>query len=77
MDILQALSKQKEKPSVEERPGKIMPDGLWSISDAVFNSTLYRLGVDVKTVIECMAEPVESRPWYLNYFEGKNERKKA
>ena len=71
MDILEALKMQKERPTLDVRSRKIMQDGLWSISDAVFQSTLYRLGVDNATIQECMEEPLDSRSFYLNYFEEK------
>ena len=56
-----ALLKAKKNPK-----RILMPDGMLSISDAVMQSTLYRLGMD-KNLID---EPVENREDILNDFRS-------
>lgn len=61
MDILEALSKQ-HVVSVNNSSG---------IHDAVFETALFRLGVDKDVIADCLLEPVELREGLLNYFENR------
>jgi len=68
MDILEALKQQVVKSESER---KFLPDGSLSIHNAVFETALFRLGVDADTIADCLMEPVELRDGLLNYFEGR------
>jgi hypothetical protein len=65
MSILNHLKSYKQY----ENKRIIMPDGLLSISDGVFDATLYRLGQEPEL---WRKEPVENRDKLLNQLE-KNE----
>jgi hypothetical protein len=67
LDELKALQQKHAKP----KPKAI--DGFSYPSDAVTISALYRVGVDEETIKEVLSEPVESRDWYIQYFEDKNK----
>jgi hypothetical protein len=72
MSILDALSESitKQASKANRHVSRItMPDGLLSIHDAVFECTLYRLGIDSDTIIELLQEPLEKREYYLKYCE--------
>jgi hypothetical protein len=65
MSILNHLKSYKQY----ENKRTIMPDGLLSISDGVFDATLHRLGQEPELWRE---EPVKNREKLLNQLE-KNE----
>lgn len=72
MDILAALSESitKQASKANRHVSRItMPDGFPSIHDAVFECTLYRLGIDNDTIIELLQEPLQKREYYLKYCE--------
>ena len=68
-DILAAL-KASRSSKLQAKMGNrvMMPDGLLSISDAVFECALYRLGESFDNWID---DPVTERGLILNYLEGK------
>ena len=67
MDILECLAQQKvDAYSHQERI--IMDDGLLSISDEVFNCTMYQLGFDKEDAEEWLLEPVEMRHVYIKQW---------
>ena len=46
-----------------------LSDGFLSISDAVFEATIFRLGLDIS---DWISEPVNEREFILNYLEKNN-----
>ena len=68
MDILQALQKQKEINPYIHRERIICDDGMLSISDAVFECTMYRLGFDKKDHDEWLLEPVHLRGEFIRQW---------
>jgi hypothetical protein len=77
MDILAALAKSKAKEtnadiglvSDYDRHERVMIDGLWSISDEVFEAELWQLGIDLDIISERLREPVETREQVILMYE--------
>lgn len=71
MNIQEALAQQIKLLLQNIKQDRIiMNNGLFSIHDAVFKVTLYKLGVDKKTIADWMLEPVENRDEILGYYEN-------
>jgi len=70
MNILEHLRQlqQQAKQDDTQRTGDAY------ISDSVTYSALFRAGIDNETIQEVLREPVESRDWYINYFENQKNK---
>lgn len=71
-NILSALANSKQKKldlvSDYDKQERIMIDGMWSISDEVFECELWRLGVSSDVINDRLKEPVENREAVLAMY---------
>jgi hypothetical protein len=73
MNILEELQALQQTANVgrEQRP----PVGYSYISDAVMQTSLYRLDVDESIITDVLLEPIEKRDDWLSYFEKLGVKK--
>ncbi len=72
MNILEALAQSQQAQQAQKDQGRvIMPDGLLSISDAVFLCALHRLGLAEYDAKEWLENPPREREQILQQIEGR------
>ena len=67
IDILQALAQQKID-AYAHQSRIICDDALLSVSDAVFECAMYKLGFDKQDREEWLLEPIEMRHVYIKQW---------
>ena len=71
MDILDIF---KEKPVELTPERKILDDGLLSVSDAVFEASLHRAGVEQDDIEWRLKEAVDKREEVIKWYESRNTK---
>ena len=71
MDILDIF---KEKPVESTPERKILDNGLLSVSDAVFEASLHRAGVEQDDIEWRLKEAVDTRAEVIKWYESRNTK---